>query len=107
MPVNPNAYYRVILLVLGQEVICAAFTVGGFLSENSGQIGNAALQYLAFSGMQAVGKKVAMDSITSIAIPAIANTELIQTYINCPSTAQSPEMKALTIGLLYIVSSLF
>ena len=94
---TPNTYFKILLLVLGQDSFVRAFTIADFLANEGKQVlVNASAQYGAYIGSQAIGNQVTPE----IVLPVIANLPLAGKFLQIPGKSSVEEWIA-TLALTY------
>ena len=85
---TPNTYFKILLLVLGQDSFVRAFTIADFLANEGKQVlVNASAQYGAYIGSQAIGNQVTPE----IVLPVIANLPLAGKFLQIPGKSSVEE----------------
>jgi len=70
---NPEIYFKILLLTLGRDTVVTAFSLAAFFANVGKQILiNSAVQYRGYFAAKTVGNQI----VPSILIPIVANSKL-------------------------------
>ena len=86
---DPNTYFKIMILALGRESLVTAFTVFDLLT-NKQVLVNGVAQFAGYVGTNAIGNHMTPE----IMLPILTNTKLAVKFLQLPGTSSVPERVA-------------
>ena len=86
---NPETYFKIMILALGRESLVTAFTVLDLFT-NKQVLVNGVAQFAGYVGTNAIGNHMTPE----IMLPILTNTKLAVKFLQLPGTSSVPERVA-------------
>ena len=100
---TPEIYFKILLLVLGRDVLVTSFSLADFVANDGKQILiNSAAQYGGYFAAKTVGNEI----VPSILIPVVTNSKLGVDFLQASQNMPGHPERVATVAFVFSTAGL-